>query len=115
MKSRSGFVSNSSSCSFILLGVHLDKDQLEKLKTDLGNDYWEKLEELDIDYIYDDETDGCWMGDHLADFSDEDYESGSISAKDLENNERTKKVQELLTEHSITANELKLFYGLRSC
>ena len=51
MKIRQGFVSNSSSSSFMIYGINLDSDQIEKLKESLSEEDREALEDEGVGYI----------------------------------------------------------------
>ena len=73
MKIRNGFVSNSSTSSFILIGYKV-KDA----------DY-EKYQELDLDFTDDEEEKGyCLVGKEIAAWDEEDYSSFSISWEKIE-------------------------------
>jgi hypothetical protein len=76
MKFRSGFVSNSSSSSFILVGVSFSSDEYEALPDDVR----ENLE--DNFYVYD-EVDEYLVGSKIASWDEEDGISESGSAQEF--------------------------------
>jgi hypothetical protein len=99
MKTRTGFVSNSSSSSFILLGVKITSEEAEK-----------KLQPSDydaFDVVYDD--DSVYCGD-LIQSSDGDYLAcGSCALDTLKSNFKAQ------TAASKLDKDVKLYYGTRAC
>jgi len=96
MKIRTGFVSNSSSSSFVVLGVKMDKATSEKLKKlcppnkeEKADDglWWERLsEELGLEVIYNEPH--CLIGEPLA--SGDDYmEECEYDIKEIEKKAKT--------------------------
>jgi hypothetical protein len=100
MKTRTGFVSNSSSSSFIILGVKITSEEAEtKLRP---SDYDA------FDVIYDD--DQVYCGD-LIQNSDGDYlENGSRALGDLRSNFKAQ-----TAAHKLDIKDVKLYYGTRAC
>ena len=134
MKIRKGFVSNSSSSSFILLGVKTDgndyktmcekylaEDLLEKeineqkeskyynekYGVEYSDIWWENKDNIsgDLDVITDDGP--TYFGKKLA---DSEYElcDGSVSLKDFED------MKEKLKE-KFPDKEVRLYFGTRAC
>jgi hypothetical protein len=120
MKIRSGFVSNSSSSSFVLIGCEVNKKELQKIQEKLvgrekvdSNDYaweddaYEAIE--DAGWLYDGERDKPIIGKILTEQADDgDYlEDASFSIK---------KIQDLADEvKEKIGKEPKLFMGTRAC
>ena len=93
MKIRNGFVSNSSSSSFVIMGVMSDKVLNETM-----------------DYLcIDDNSDQCVTGIMIAS-GDEEYFSDEISFKDLK--EMALKIQEKL---GVSEDEIKIYSGIQMC
>lgn len=68
MKIRSGFVSNSSSCSFCIYGVYLKPDEIQEY---FGCDI-DKFEQFKLNYTYGpDYFDGLFIGWNVTDCKDE--------------------------------------------
>jgi hypothetical protein len=120
MKTRQGFVSNSSSSSFVIVGAKLTKKLEAAIKKKLGisddDDDWqyEKEDEIDklgISILYTEDTkDGCYtVGKILADVgSDGDFlETQSYSIDDL--NKMAEKVRKVLGDDV----DVKLMMGTR--
>lgn len=79
MKIRQGFVSNSSSSSFVALGIQLDTDVFEKMG---GYEFFETK----FDYV--DWPEGekfAIVGTRIGRWSDNDGEINSLSLEELEN------------------------------
>ena len=108
MKIRNGFVSNSSSSSFVLIGCKLsEKEITEKLAISLDDDdVWEKVEELDLFWSSEDEL----IGYLIADDIETDYDGTETSIAEVM--EKAKLVAEKL---SVPIEEIKLISGVRSC
>jgi hypothetical protein len=126
MKIRSGFVSNSSSSSFVLFGVELGGDNYESLcrkflpedklneaikeyGDDIDwNDMWyaeDVAKYIDLDVIHGDGE--IWIGKEIA--SGGDYmENGSLSFEEMK--EYEKEIKEVIPDA-----ECKLHYGTYPC
>jgi hypothetical protein len=88
MKTRNGFVSNSSSSSFIILGIQLDQETVEKMG---GCDFFEEK----FRYVH---TEGgsVIIGDNIGRWSDEDGD-GDVGTLDVEKlMEQTHEVQKVV-------------------
>ena len=108
MKIRSGFVSNSSSSSFIIIGVKRlrTKDvDFEDFHNMIDDEDFENIETI---WTESDEYD-CITGMLLCD-NDEYLEEGSLSYLDLET--KSKKVAEAL---KVDISKVSLIYGTRPC
>ena len=98
MKIRNGFVSNSSSSSFVIVGVRLDKE------IDV-----EKIESLKLDYNYI-EGEGCFIvGKKLARWSDGEGGLNETSFDEIQ--KEIVKIQPKLVKLNGKEQSIKLFYG----
>jgi hypothetical protein len=91
MKIRSGFVSNSSSSSFVILGV-LSGEILDE----------------NMDHIYLDDNGDCVTGIMIARGDEEDFGANIISFKDLK--EKAQMIQEKL---GVSAEDIKIYSGVQ--
>lgn len=96
MKIVSSFISNSSSSSFILIGVCLTEEEFEKN---------EEFIEKNLDIVYDDDGDAL-VGRKIASAIEED----GNDSWDLSNVDSLK---ELLQQ--ISNNPIKIYYGNEAC
>jgi len=103
MKIRNGFVSNSSSSSFIMIGV-----PSSALGEDFDEEYNYKEESLESVYV---ERSGYnyIVGYVLAD-TDEELESGDISSDEI-----LLKSSEISDKLGVSIEKVKLYYGTRPC
>ena len=98
MKIRNGFVSNSSSSSFIMIGV--DTSLLkERVDSDTIRTFY--FESMGIDRL---------TGFVLADESEEYIPTGVLDSQDF--NEKSKHLAKLL---DVDIEHIKLYYGTRPC
>lgn len=97
MKTRKSFISNSSSSSFILVGIILTGEELEK--------HEEFIETNKLDIVYDCDDD-ILVGNHIASAIEE--ESGGMF--DLSEIDSLKSIL-----NQISKNPVKIYYGNEQC
>ncbi len=119
MKVRSGFVSNSSSSSFVFLGIKKSTEELEKQfvqdkdKDDVHEIIEEQSNANNIDFLYNDYTNSWMFGNLLEDSGcDGEIGSGEIQITDLFIKELANKINKMFPE--ITTNDIFLMYGVRA-
>lgn len=107
MKIREGFVSNSSSSSYVLIGCQLSDEALAKaLNIAEGVDLWEKINEFDLFW---DSEEGI-VGYIIAEGDDGDFGGDAISIPEV-----MKKANDVATKLSVPIEEIKILSGIRSC
>ena len=101
MKIRNGFVSNSSTSSFIIYGWKIEQD----------NENYKKIENNE-EYLYDEESSGSvlYVGNILAD-TDEPYnmENCELSIEELKN----EKYNGIKEKYDLKDEDAKLIFGNR--
>lgn len=104
MKTRQGFVSNSSTSSFIAVGIHFKK-------TKLADELMDTLDDNDLSYE-DDYNGGYYVFNELASWDDSDG-MATVSVE-----EHLKDVEKAMTDLGKVfpdkVNEIKIHYGVRA-
>jgi hypothetical protein len=98
MKTRNGFVSNSSSSSFIVLGVKTEDEKI-----------YEQAEKLKISNVTDDNS--YYIGEVIADFSDEE----SLENQTIQILSSIRRVAKKIEQLGFSENDIQLHIGTRSC
>jgi len=134
MKIRSGFVSNSSSSSFVVVGFEIDdnifteKDYLIKLfglkeseipedELDFENLFCDKTYSNPDCYIATHDESGASEGKHLIGVlvAEADRETGDFNDCSFDMNELTKRANELKQKLGINNVKISLKIGVRCC
>jgi hypothetical protein len=107
MTVRLGFVSNSSSSSFVLVGIKLTDEEIKKVFPDKDSCY--DVDNCDI--IYDDFESAYYAGDEICG-GEEALENFEISIDKIVNNEKAKVAVNLFNKNE---KDIKLYGGTTSC
>jgi hypothetical protein len=108
MKIRTGFVSNSSSSSFIAIGIRAT-EEISKKVLEINNLSDDDYYDCD-DIIYDDSEYGI-LGVHLAIIDD----CGYIEDKEISLSDRLQIIENLSSKYCIPKEEFKLITGTQPC
>jgi len=105
MKARNGFISNSSSSSFAILGI---KHQLSKNEDDDFDEFIQKIEKTKLEILTDDGS-YCFIGKVIVDGED------AFEGKEMEIDEiNIEKLTQTLKDLGFT-EKIKIYCGTRSC
>jgi len=106
MKIRNGFVSNSSSSSFIMIGV-----PSSALNADIENDFDSHYEKDGLESLYVERRGYDYIVGHvLIDSGDEELGDGDITVDEL-----ILKSTEISNKLGVSIDKVKLYYGTRPC
>jgi len=114
MKTRKGFVSNSSSSSFLLAGYELSRDSVEKIKNKDEDAFYDIDDFRILDGSEDGVGDKVVAGDLIFDISSDDsfIETNIMLLEDI--NKRMQNVKEKILEYGFEIiGEGKLYAGTR--
>lgn len=110
MKIRSGFVSNSSSSSFVIMGVKVNK---KNIMGDSEESFWEFMEDKKCDYANLDERSGEYaIGIKLAEVRSDDF---GIEQDVWDIEEVIMKVDKIKKEFGLENLPTKIYTGTEAC
>lgn len=106
MKIRSGFISNSSSSSFVIIGVKVNE---KDIVGDSGEDLWEFMEDKNYDYVnFDYDGDEYVVGVRLA---RQDSDEVFMEEKEWDVNEVNSKVDAIKKDLGLEDLPTKIYTG----
>jgi hypothetical protein len=105
MKKRVGFVSNSSTSSFVVVGIPFDESKYDENQIDDLQDVYTILWDGGEDGV--DET---IIGIAIADGDETDFGGDTLTFDDLNN-----MVEKLVKEFGVNSKDVKIYSGVRMC
>jgi len=126
MKIRNGFVSNSSSSSFVVLGYKIETSKFDKekylknAKIDFNENNVDEIDDTFYETLYEDEhiiSDGeggyLYIGKVLAETgSDVGFEDIEI---DVSDDKALKEIKAIGKEYGVSKNPIKIYVGTIAC
>jgi hypothetical protein len=115
MKIRKGFISNSSSCSFVIAGLKFDKDLEKALKISLeDDDFYDKISDLDFDHTPGECPHHDIIIGEIFNYGDNGEFSKHFVSK-ISELTKSKKLQELLKLSGKQESDLLIEIGTNCC
>lgn len=117
MKKRLGFVSNSSSSSFVVMGVKITRDEeveIAKKFKDIDNDESVYLPDIvsGIGNNYLDDDDATYLGTIICNVHDDD---GGLEQNEIDMEDMIKRTKNVLEKVGLQDRNIKIYTGTRSC
>ncbi len=106
MKLRQGFVSNSSSCSFVVIGIKVPKDKIDEELEETIRDEYNLIDDYEMGY---DNPDYSVIGMDLCGNEDEYLEESETTLNEM------KDIEKVLHEKFGLIGELVVITGTKMC
>ena len=106
MKTRIGFVSNSSTSSFVILGYKVTREEIKNMTDDEREDFYDRNDTLSDGY-----SGTCWVGEVLVKGRDDEM----MPQLEFSLEELQEKADVLCKKYGCEIDKIKIYTGTRGC